>query len=170
MARPRLSRHAPVTMKTKLTATLIVIAVLIVFDLGEAQDKNPGRRYSSAQELADDISRFLDNRPTAARPLSKVGRVIRLFRRHPLPSQSARAWDAARGRRSPSCYASSWSRARPVHTGSCRTRGAGFLVEARHCTATMAAWISRSGGGRSAGHSGALRCSTRRRLSSISPE
>lgn len=49
-------------------------------------DKNPARRYSSAQELADDLTRFLENQPTIARPLSKFGRVVKLVRRHPLPA------------------------------------------------------------------------------------
>ena len=32
-------------------------------------EKNPSRRYSPAQNLADDLHRFLDGRPTLAAPL-----------------------------------------------------------------------------------------------------
>jgi len=50
--------------------------------------KAPHDRYASAAELAVDLSRFLDNRPTIARPLSPVGRAVRAARRQPLLSAS----------------------------------------------------------------------------------
>jgi hypothetical protein len=49
-------------------------------------DKDSRRRYASALALADDLRRFLDGRPTLARPLGAVGRVVKLARRRPLVS------------------------------------------------------------------------------------
>jgi len=45
--------------------------------------KKPADRYSSAAELAVDLTRFLDGRPTIARPLAPVDRAIRWVRRNP---------------------------------------------------------------------------------------
>jgi tRNA A-37 threonylcarbamoyl transferase component Bud32 len=44
--------------------------------------RNPKDRYSSAQELAADLRRFLDDRPIAARPVSKTERAVRWCRRN----------------------------------------------------------------------------------------
>ena len=46
-------------------------------------EKEPRRRYPSAEALADDLRRFLDGKPVVARPLSPVGRVVRWGRRRP---------------------------------------------------------------------------------------
>ena len=46
--------------------------------------KSPAERYASAAELAVDLSRFLDGRPTVARPLGPAARVVRAARRQPL--------------------------------------------------------------------------------------
>jgi len=40
-------------------------------------EKDPGRRYPSAQALADDLNRFLHNEPIHARPVSTIGKVHR---------------------------------------------------------------------------------------------
>jgi serine/threonine protein kinase/WD40 repeat protein len=45
--------------------------------------KPPGQRYSSAAELAVDLSRFLDGRPTIARPLTPAQHAGRWLRRNP---------------------------------------------------------------------------------------
>ncbi|MEK7269457.1 MAG: serine/threonine-protein kinase, partial [Planctomycetota bacterium] len=48
----------------------------------KAMDKIPARRYASADELAEDIRRFLGGEPVLARGLTIVTRIRRGFRRH----------------------------------------------------------------------------------------
>jgi len=45
-------------------------------------DKEPSRRYASARELADELSRYLQGRPIVARPLGFAGRTYRWCRRN----------------------------------------------------------------------------------------
>jgi WD40 repeat protein len=47
-------------------------------------EKEPGRRYATAGELADDLRRFLAGEPTRARPAGPWGRCIKWARRRPL--------------------------------------------------------------------------------------
>jgi serine/threonine protein kinase len=46
--------------------------------------KDPARRYASAQDLADECSRFLEGQPILARPIGSMEKVIRWCRRKPL--------------------------------------------------------------------------------------
>lgn len=48
----------------------------------KALAKDPGERYASAAELADDLRRFLEDRPIQARPPSFMQRVAKWSRRH----------------------------------------------------------------------------------------
>ncbi|MBL9134601.1 MAG: protein kinase [Verrucomicrobiales bacterium] len=46
-------------------------------------EKEPGRRYATAKELAAELGRFLNGEPTLARPVNLMGRVWRWCRRKP---------------------------------------------------------------------------------------
>jgi serine/threonine protein kinase len=46
-------------------------------------EKEPHRRYPTAAALADDLERFIDNRPIAVRPIGRVGRLWRWSKRNP---------------------------------------------------------------------------------------
>jgi WD40 repeat protein/serine/threonine protein kinase len=48
----------------------------------KAMAKEPAGRYQSAVELADDLSRFVEDRPILARPPGAIDRAIRWARRH----------------------------------------------------------------------------------------
>jgi serine/threonine protein kinase len=48
----------------------------------KAVEKNPAERYATAQELADDLKRFLEDKPIQARRPSLVQRVRKWTRRH----------------------------------------------------------------------------------------
>lgn len=47
-------------------------------------EKSPAKRYASAEELADDLKRFLSNQPVLARRISTATRTVRWCRRNPL--------------------------------------------------------------------------------------
>jgi WD40 repeat protein len=49
-------------------------------------EKAPRGRYATAAALADDLRRFLDGRPVAARPVGPLGRPARWVRRRPAPA------------------------------------------------------------------------------------
>lgn len=46
------------------------------------------RRYASAQELADELGRFLRGEPIHARPISQIARFWRLCKRHPITASA----------------------------------------------------------------------------------
>ncbi len=47
-------------------------------------EKDPARRYTSAQELVSDLDCFLNDRPVSARPIGNTGKLIRWSRRNPV--------------------------------------------------------------------------------------
>lgn len=50
----------------------------------KATAKHRNDRYDTAEELADDLNRFVENRPVLARPTSQFGRLRRWVHRNPL--------------------------------------------------------------------------------------
>jgi len=52
-------------------------------------EKDPRRRYASAQELADDLERFLSRKPIKARRVNPLSRGWRWCRRNPWPATAA---------------------------------------------------------------------------------
>ncbi|MCM2372324.1 protein kinase domain-containing protein [Aporhodopirellula aestuarii] len=46
--------------------------------------KEPHKRYGTAQELADDLQRFIEGRPVSARPVGQISKSIRWCRRNPI--------------------------------------------------------------------------------------
>ncbi|MHC1766308.1 MAG: WD40 repeat domain-containing serine/threonine protein kinase [Verrucomicrobiia bacterium] len=46
-------------------------------------EKEPARRYATAQEMADELGRFLDDKPILARPVSRSEKAWRWCRRNP---------------------------------------------------------------------------------------
>ncbi len=54
-------------------------------------EKRPDKRYASASDLAEDLGRFLQGRPTVARPLTAWRQSLRWIRRHPAVAASAAA-------------------------------------------------------------------------------
>ncbi|HTU91569.1 MAG TPA: choice-of-anchor C family protein [Gemmataceae bacterium] len=55
----------------------------LVTIIHKAIDREPGRRYQTAGELAGDLQRFLDDEPIQARPISSAKRLLRWCRHHP---------------------------------------------------------------------------------------
>jgi WD40 repeat protein len=49
-------------------------------------EKEPGRRYATAVELADDLGRFLNYKPIRARPVGLPGRLVRWAQRNRVPA------------------------------------------------------------------------------------
>lgn len=52
-------------------------------------EKDPAKRYATAQELADELRRFQRHEPILARPISRVERVGRWCRRKPMAATTA---------------------------------------------------------------------------------
>jgi len=54
-------------------------------------EKEPARRYASAQELADELDRFLNRKPILARPVDRLEKLWRWCRRNPVIATLAAA-------------------------------------------------------------------------------
>src|SRR6185436_12225936 len=67
------------TTPDRLTRTLSLELETI---LNKALKKSPSERYGSVAELADDLRRYLDEKPIAARPDTVRYRAAKFARRH----------------------------------------------------------------------------------------
>ncbi len=47
-------------------------------------EKEPGKRYTTASELKDDLDRFLSDRPILARPMGRIGKTLKWSKRNPI--------------------------------------------------------------------------------------
>ncbi|QEH35214.1 Serine/threonine-protein kinase PrkC [Aquisphaera giovannonii] len=61
----------------------------------KAMEKDPARRYATAEAFADDLERWRADRPTEARPISRARRVVRWCRRNPAPAGALAAVGAS---------------------------------------------------------------------------
>jgi len=68
---------APLRLRAKAPRNLESICL-------KCLEKDPARSYATVQELADDLRRFLDGLPVAARPAGLLGRLSGWVARHPL--------------------------------------------------------------------------------------
>jgi WD40 repeat protein/serine/threonine protein kinase len=68
--------QSPSRLRTNLPRDLATICLTCLH-------KQPGRRYATAQDLADDLRHFLDHKPIRARPTGIVERGAKWTRRHP---------------------------------------------------------------------------------------
>lgn len=75
--------HAPVPRAGRIAPALRGDLETII---AKAMDKDPVRRYQSADALAEDIQRHLHHLPIAARSASIVYQVRKLAARHPIPT------------------------------------------------------------------------------------
>ena len=50
----------------------------------KAMSKDADHRYQTASEMADDLQRFLDGKPTIAKPVGSIARLRRVVRRYPV--------------------------------------------------------------------------------------
>ncbi len=58
-------------------------------------EKSPARRYQTGNELADELQRYLDDRPILARPTSRTEKFVRWCRRNPFIAGSIAAVSVA---------------------------------------------------------------------------
>jgi Protein kinase domain len=78
-------------------------------------EKEPARRYADAAALAQDLRRFLEGRPIAARPIAAIGRLRRWGRRNPTLAGTATALVLAFALGTPALFGL-WLRARAEQT------------------------------------------------------
>jgi hypothetical protein len=69
----------PRSLNDKIPRDLETIAL-------KAMAKEPGRRYGSAKEMAEDLRRWLAGEPILARPIGRIERAWRWTRRNPVPA------------------------------------------------------------------------------------
>lgn len=78
----RMVEHDPVPVRRLNPAVPADLANVVT----KALSKDPAGRYETAQHMADDLRRFLEGRPVAARRVGLAARTWRWCRRRPLPA------------------------------------------------------------------------------------
>jgi serine/threonine protein kinase/WD40 repeat protein len=68
---------SPSRLQPKLPRDVVTICLACL-------QKDPRKRYASAEKLAEDLRRFLDGKPIGARPVGRTERVLRWCRRKPV--------------------------------------------------------------------------------------
>jgi serine/threonine protein kinase/Flp pilus assembly protein TadD len=81
----RISDEEPVPIRRLNRAVPVDLATIV----NKAIAKDPTNRYETAIKLADDLTRFLDGRPIAARPVGPMRRTWRWCRRKPVQASLA---------------------------------------------------------------------------------
>jgi serine/threonine protein kinase len=114
----------------------------------KAIEKDPGRRYATAADFADDLRRYLAGEPVLARPVSRMSRIWRRAvkqRAVVLPSSSR--WRSPRAGRSACAWPESAPRRRPRRSGILESgrpsarEGAGRAVHERGGAEAMLAAV-----------------------------
>lgn len=112
----------------------------------KAMDKEPARRYQSAEDLADDLGRFLADRPIQARRASAWERGWRWCRRNPLLAFSISTAAVLLVAVTIVSFFSAWRLARQLHqTQEAELLGKRRLYEARIAEAQARRWGGRVG-------------------------
>jgi WD40 repeat protein len=76
----RVCHHDPIPPRRLAPRTPVDLETICL----KCLEKDPARRYSSAQALADDLERYREGRPIQARPAGTLGRVVKWGRRYPV--------------------------------------------------------------------------------------
>ena len=84
----RIAEEEPVPIRRLNPAVPVDLATIVT----KASRKDPANRYETAWQLADDLDRFLDGRPIAARPVGPLRATWRWCRRKPVQAGLAAAW------------------------------------------------------------------------------
>src|SRR5262249_57694682 len=86
--RQKLLKHITTAAVTPLAKIDPAVPADLVTIIHKAIEHDPVHRYASARELADDLQRFIDDEPIAARRASTVDRLPRSPPPHPTPPPS----------------------------------------------------------------------------------
>jgi serine/threonine protein kinase len=81
----RIAEAEPEPIRRLNPAVPVDLATIV----SKALSKEPAKRYETALQLADDLGRFLEGRPIAARPVGPVARSWRWCRRKPVQASLA---------------------------------------------------------------------------------